>query len=200
MVSLAPHKPLVIGIDVDGVIADFVGPVLRYLSKHLGKQLTEQDITRFDMRAILGDSGWKAVSEQLLSKPGHASSLACYPEAPNAINKLREMGRVVFVTTPYAESPTWSHDRTRWLVEHTGAKLNDVVHCWDKSLFGGDVLVDDAPHHLEAWTRSGRLAVRMARPWNEGASGQCASDLNDVVRIVREYQESRKAQRTGAIA
>jgi 5'(3')-deoxyribonucleotidase len=182
---------MLIGVDVDGVVADFVGPVLRHVALRTGRQLTDSDIARFDMAGALGADAWESVKRELLSPPGFALGLEPYPGAVQGVRALREMGRVVFVTTPFTGSPTWSFERTEWLMKRLDASRSDIAHLVDKTLFAGDILVDDAPNQLEAWVRSGRAAVRMARPWNEGAPGEAAADWPGVVSIVRSHASAR---------
>jgi 5'(3')-deoxyribonucleotidase len=175
----------IIGLDVDGVVANLVGPLLDQLHKRAGKRLFETDVTRFDLAAILGPELWP-VARDVLREPGFASSLPAYPDALHGVDRLRSFGRVVFVTSPFPRSPTWAEDRSRWLRDHTSADRNDIVHLADKTLFAGRLLIDDSPMQLEAWVASGRPAVRMARPWNRDAPGNVARSWDELVQVVSD--------------
>ncbi len=178
---------LVVGVDVDGVLADFVGPLLAECNRRTGSTFCETDIIQFALLDIFGQERWQMLRREVLALPGFADGLAIYPRAREGIDRLREFCRVVFVTAPFGDSPTWVYDRTQWLRRHMNADRKDIVHLWDKSLFGGQILVDDSPEHLDAWAHSGRLAIRMAHPWNGTAPGQTAHNWDDVVRIVENY-------------
>ncbi len=188
---LSTHPCPVFGVDVDGVLADLVHPLLDRVFARTGVRFRTDDIVRFDLAGILGPTCWDAARE-ILAAPGFARNLPLLTGAGEGIASLRSLGRVVFVTAPFAPSPTWAHDRAAWLAEHFHAQPSDVVSLADKTLFCGDLLVDDSPAQLEAWTRLGRLAVRMRHPWNAGAPGIAAHGWEDVVRAV--------AERFGAVA
>lgn len=175
--------PPIIGLDVDGVVANLVGPLLDQLHERAGKRLFEPDITRFDLTAVLGPELWP-VARNILLEPGFAASLPPYPGAIEGVQRLRSLGRVVFVTSPFPRSPTWAEDRTRWLRVHTDVDRNDIVHVADKTLFAGPILIDDSPMQLEAWVQSGRHAIRMARSWNRDAPGAVARSWDELVSLV----------------
>ncbi len=173
-----------IGLDVDGVIADLVGRLLDEVHARSGQRFRPEGVTQFDLQATLGDL-WP-LGHEILCEPGFARSLRPYPDALRGVHALRALGRVVFVTTPYDASPTWSDDRARWLEAHVGAVRKDIVHLADKTVFAGHVLIDDAPAQLEAWTATGRPAIRVVRPWNADAPGRPAEDWKSIVEGTRE--------------
>jgi 5'(3')-deoxyribonucleotidase len=178
-----PHQHL-IGLDVDGVVADLVQSLLDQVHQQTGQRFHPNQVQSFDLQQTLGDL-WH-VGQTILSQPGFASRIAPYPDALQGVDQLRKLGRVVFVTTPYEKSPTWSHDRTRWLERHTGAHPRDVVHLVDKTVFAGQLLIDDAPSQLEGWVATGRPAIRVVRPWNDGAPGRPAERWDEIVSAARE--------------
>jgi 5'(3')-deoxyribonucleotidase len=187
------NRPFIIGLDVDGVVADLVGALLRALHDRTGQLLIPEQIHSFDLRTMLGDS--MDIASDILSEKGFVRDIQPYPNAIDGIEQLRRIGRVVFVTTPFHPSPTWSHERTAWLVKHTRARRRDIVLLDDKTLFCGSLLIDDAPHQLEAWTRDGRAAIRVVRPWNDGAAGLAARSWGEIVAlaevVVRSFRDER---------
>ncbi|MCU0693634.1 MAG: hypothetical protein MUF54_19770, partial [Polyangiaceae bacterium] len=97
-----PPNNLLIGVDVDGVLADLVGPLLDQLHQRSGVRVLRAQIVSFDLALTLGPL-WPAAHDILLA-PGFASSLPVTPGAVDAVQQLRELGRVVFVTTPMPRS------------------------------------------------------------------------------------------------
>ena len=182
-----PNQPL-IGLDVDGVVADLVRSLLDKVHHRTGKQFHPEHVRTFDLRKTLGDL-W-TVAQDILSEPGFARSLPPYPDAIAGVRRLRQLGRVVFVTTPYDRSPTWSHERALWLEQHTDTPRHDIVHLSDKTVFAGHVLIDDAPAQLEAWVATGRPAIRVVRPWNQQAPGHPAHSWDEIVTQAKILLES----------
>jgi len=192
-----PPSP-VFGVDVDGVLADLVGPLLDQVFAATTLRFHPHDIVRFDLAGILGPHGW-AAAHDALTRSGFARHLPILPGALQGITALRTLGRVVFVTTPFAPSPTWAHDRAAWLAEHFEAQPADLVSLADKTLFRGELLIDDSPTHLEAWSRLGRLAIRVDRPWNSGAAGVPARSWEEVVRIVTDHLSHGREHASAAV-
>ena len=180
-------QPL-IGLDVDGVVADLVSALLDQIHLRSGKRFVVEQVRQFDLRSTLGDL-W-SLGHDILREPGFARSLLPYPNAIDGVHTLRKVARVVFVTTPYAASPTWSDDRARWLESHLGAVRRDIVHLEDKTVFGGQLLIDDSPAQLEAWVATGRPAIRVVQPWNQSAPGFPAHDWDDIVQKTQHLIEA----------
>ena len=174
-----PNDRMLIGLDVDGVVADLIGSLLHAIRQRTGQLFLPEHVQSFNLRNSLGNL-WTVV-EDILSEPGFARDLSPYPGAIDGIIKLRSLGRVVFVTSPFHRSPTWSHERAVWLHQHTGTHRRDIVHLDDKTVFAGHVLIDDAPHQLEAWVNTQRPAVRVVRPWNQDAPGLPAHSWDEIV-------------------
>ena len=185
------NMPPLIGLDVDGVIADLVTPLLEQVHQRSGTRFHTEQIRQFDLRQTLGDL-W-SVGHDILCEPGFAQSLPPYPDALRGVDALRNLGRVVFVTTPYAASPTWSDDRARWLERHANADRRDIVHLADKTVFAGRLLIDDAPAQLEAWVATGRPAIRVVRPWNREAPGHPADSWDAIVGVAERLLNGNAA-------
>lgn len=150
-------------IDVDGVLADCLSPVLLECERRTGRrpQLTSWDLPPDVM----------AVFREMASRPGYALGLEEYPGAWDAIDRLDDRHEVVFVTSPYGPCPTWAHERELWL--HSRWPGIHVVHTAAKRLIRGDILIDDSPANCSSWAAEhpqGR-PVLWLREYNHGAEG-----------------------------
>jgi 5'(3')-deoxyribonucleotidase len=141
---------MVILLDVDGVLADFTGAVLRVGNKFSGMQKTHEDVTMWDIWKVFPDRCKEDILKEV-SSAGFCSGLECLPHAKKMVSNLREMGDVYAVTSPWHSSPTWCWERTLWLLEHFGFEANQVVHTHEKRLVRGDVLIDDRVETIKAW-------------------------------------------------
>jgi 5'(3')-deoxyribonucleotidase len=166
-------KPRVL-IDVDGVLANFVGATIRDMEAHHGFSMSHDDVTTWDIissfpvdASRLGDtmrSRWR--------EPGWCASIPVYEGAVEGISILRDLADVFFVTAPMSGAPHWMWERSLWLSQHFNADERDIVFTSSKHLVSGDVFVDDKPSNVMEWLHGhhfGRgVPVIWDRPYNRG--------------------------------
>lgn len=149
--------------DVDGVLGDFVGDIL----KKSGSVLTPEDIKGWNMfeqmHTDVRDRAFKILktSEFWLEQ-------TVLPHAQQEVAKLREQGHVLFVTHPWTACKTWTWARATWLEKHFKAKTQDIIFAQAKEHVQGQMLIDDKYDNIIAWKRAnpdGR-AVLMDRTYN----------------------------------
>lgn len=101
----------------------------------------------------------------ILREPGFFRDLPLVPGAREVIWRLHRRGHeIVWVT--HAEEWNFA-DKLAWVEEHFPfvPRVNFVATL-RKELVEGDVLLDDAPHVIEAALRAGRMVVAMDYPYN----------------------------------
>ena len=153
---------MTIFIDCDGVLADYVGAILDIL----GKGHTPEDIVDFDFKKCPKLSQVDLHSIHVASHTrGFVRSLDVYEGAREFLEALRNIDRVVCLTTPTATSKYWAYERAEWLREELGFDDRDIVQCHDKTLcYGeGDVLIDDSINNCVIWPGDAYL---VRRPWS----------------------------------
>ncbi len=163
-----------LGIDLDGVVADFNAGWMQLHAAEFGSELTADMVDSWDGLHRLGgfpDMGefwrWARGGE---NRPSIFRHLEPYPTAIDSLRLLRKRGhRIVIVTT----KPNWARvDTFRWLADHdlptTEVHLADRK--WEVSC---DVYLDDAPHVLRELVehRSDRSICRFVRQWNRPVDG-----------------------------
>jgi 5'(3')-deoxyribonucleotidase len=160
--AFKPQPRLRILLDCDGVLAHFTRTFLEYF----GSTARDEDINRFDIAKALGmpadsyarfgaDVGWLNL----------CSVIPPYPGARAFVAALQARHDVYACTSPL--NAAWLSQRAAWLERHVGIPLKQQIHCADKSLVAGGVLIDDAIHNCAAFP--GR-SILFAQPWNaEGA-------------------------------
>lgn len=171
-------------LDVDGVVADFVGSFraeAQKLYEHdlangLGAEWAEYATstgkpTDWDLRKSLGlttaqeSRVWEAVC-----KPGFATTLETLPKAKEAVLLFKKLGLdVVFLTAPCPGSPTWAYDRKQWLEQHFGTPVR-VISTHEKECVYGDIFVDDKLANIEVWKAAwpDGLAIHYREPLHWG--------------------------------
>jgi len=196
-------------LDLDGVVADWTGGVLRLMAPDLdpapihhqlthwnalpealqpcfpGKTVAEVDQLMWDMIEEAGDEFWTEldVLDEGLALVEYALEHA----------KLTG-GEFAFVTTA-ANHPSSAAGKVRWLknvfgnrtVPSTGKKITrSYVFTPLKHLCSGRnrILVDDGTHNVRDWAAAGGIGFLWRQPWNAGTPHPRGrlSELDAVVR------------------
>lgn len=163
-------KKIVIALDADGLLADFTSGVKKLVEEVTGRHYALADFTEFDFTKALGLSAdeSRAVKAIISTRRGFCAALQPYPGARQGVRRLRELGDVICVTTPWDSNPWWRDERTSWLALHFG--IDVVHHAEDKYGYEADVFVDDRSKHVRSWLSAwpGRTAVLWRTPHNTG--------------------------------
>ena len=188
-------------LDVDGVIADFVGAALSYLQERHGISIPREQIQTMDMFESLPVEVSKLLEKEF-DRPGYALSIPAYPGAIQGISLLDEIADVYYVTAPY-HSATWAHDRIEWLAKQLGKSSkvmkNYVVSTKTKFLVAGDYLVDDHPLNVRDWQHHHQLGFGFVwhAPYNRELELQLprVDSWEELVRHVKFWEHPLALQR-----
>jgi 5'(3')-deoxyribonucleotidase len=168
-----------LGIDLDGVVADFNGGWIAAYNAQFGGALTTDlvvswdsplDLTHFeDMRAF-----WRWARNH----GGHSvfRHLEPYDGAVDTLRALNREGHDIVIVTA---KPDWAvHDTLEWLADHR-IPTREIHVIEDKWEVDCDVYLDDSPHMVPDLVkhRADRVVCRFVRPWNERVDG--ALDVTD---------------------
>lgn len=168
-------KPIVL-LDVDEVLADFVGRVLELVRRITGRNVTREEITCWDIAVALKLTPEEAAEKaRLIKEPGFCAGLEPLPGAIDGVREIREYADVRAVTSPF-KSKTWASEREEWLCEHFGFRREQIVQTPGKDIVFGDVLIDDKLETCQNWQARWResTAILFSCPWNQdrGWSGE----------------------------
>ncbi|MGN6107264.1 MAG: 5' nucleotidase, NT5C type [Kofleriaceae bacterium] len=178
-------------LDVDGVLADFVGPVLDVIYDVTGRTFRHEDVTTCDFAACLGLSAdekrW--VANAISNEPGWWSSLPVLPGAHEGVAELQQIADVYIVTSPWDGCRTWLHERKEWLRRHFGINKRRVFSLDEKHFVSGDILIDDKTENVRAWAEAHpcALAVQWRTPHNrlDGWTGASTRSWEQLVEWAR---------------
>lgn len=142
-------------LDVDGPLTDFHTKARLIIRSEFGYDFPLSAYTEWDVTSVLPTQAEKDRMNELIAKPGWASSMIPEPDAVRAVQEMRGHGvDILFATAPHPESKTWKDEREAWLIEHFGAHYLEVAHIHRKDFLTGDVFVDDKPSNVRGWQRS----------------------------------------------
>ena len=162
-----------LGIDLDGVVANFTQGWMNLYNKQFGTDLRFEDsLVWGDMLMLTHFSDMDEFWEWSSDHGGHSLFwyLEPFPGAVEALHSLSEDGHHIVILTM---KPDFAIDDThRWIERHRVP--TDEVHILeDKWRVDCHVYLDDSPEVLPelARHRPDRTVVRYVRPWNRPVDG-----------------------------
>lgn len=168
-----------LGIDLDGVVADFNSGWISRYNDDFGADVAFDAVKAWNAIPSLTHfrhmgEFWKWAQDH----DGHTlfRHLETYPGAVEALWQLaRRRHDIVILTT----KPPWAiHDTFAWLADHRipTREVHILEHKWEVDC---DIYLEDAPHNIEnlVANRANRVVGRFVRPWNSPVDG--ARDVED---------------------
>ena len=181
-----------IGVDIDGVLRDFVGSLLIQYYKdfpnHEVEAITEWDLHNFfPVGKAIYPYAFNVKAKEVFE------DAEPYPGAYVAMIALKERGHeIIYVTT----QPHGKEIHTlNWLLKHN-FPYDGLVITGMKDIANCDVYIDDGPHNIKALQDAGKEVVIYDQPWNRLSLGMRAYSLQEFAEIVDGLNTQRSA-RTG---
>jgi len=172
-----------LGIDLDGVVANFTHGWMSFYNRQFGSNLTVEDSKRWnDLVALthfenIGEF-WKWSSD--LDGRSVFFHLEPFPGAVEALVELSEEGHEIVVVTTKPEFAV--EDTHEWIENHRipATEIHILEKKWRVAC---DVYLDDGPHILPGLVehRPDSTICRYIRPWNDPVPG--AIDVHDFVEF-----------------
>lgn len=145
-----------IAVDMDEVLADALGELLRRYNAEFGERLTKHDLH--------GRWMWDAVPPErhdrlaaYLHSPDFFTDLDVMPGSQRVLERLNASAEI-FIATAAMEFPNSFTPKFRWLERHFPfLSPRRFVFCGDKSILHADYLIDDMPRHFDHFVGQGLL-------------------------------------------
>lgn len=161
-------KPVIL-LDIDGVCADFITPVLEAVYEITGIAYDVSDVTGWDIAKSLNlsvqDAGFL---DDRISERYFCSHLQLYPGALEGVQELRKFADVYAVTSPF-DSEHWMREREVWLQQNLDFSRENIIFTSAKHLVNGNVLIDDKTSTVIKWETANTYKSTgfvFSRPWN----------------------------------
>lgn len=162
-----------LGIDLDGVVADFNRGWMRAYNEQFDADLSPEQVQMWDGLYTLThfedmDQFWAWARDH----GGHSvfRYLEPYPDAIETLRSLNRSGHDLVILTA---KPDWAvHDTMEWLADHR-IPTREIHFLDDKWRIECDLYLDDSPHTLRGYVehRPSDRVCRFVRPWNEPVEG-----------------------------
>jgi len=171
-------------IDVDGVIRDYMGYVYQLYSKHFPDHKIES-VKTWSMAEYfpIGEDIYDFVFNR------HAEEITANAEPfLGAIESIRAHMDEFDIAIVSAQNEKGTHGTLAWMAKHK-VPVREYHFTFEKDKIPGDILLDDAPHNLDAFLATGRPAVAIKQPWNDGWKGDKVDNVAGFFDYVKRLNE-----------
>lgn len=180
----------VFGVDLDGVVADFIRGLRPVAAEWLGiaeAELPEEVSYGFPEWKLDRYGGYEALHRFAVKERDLFQRLPPIPGAPAALRRLsaRDVRIRIITHRLYIK---WFHQEAvqqtvGWL-EYHGIPYWDLCFMRDKAAVGADLYVEDSPENIRALRASGHEVLVLRNSTNREVPGPGAADWNEVERFV----------------
>lgn len=140
-------------VDMDCVMVDFIGALIEKYNEKYSADIVVEDITAWNLPQDMTDI--------FMNDPNFFLDLLPFPKVIEGIRHLAKYHSVFVVTDP-SDCPNIEKQKNTWMKFYLPEI--PIICTKDKSKLNGDVLIDDAPYHLEQF--KGKLTICVDWPWN----------------------------------
>lgn len=199
--ELAPAKDMeqmatrshgfVFGVDLDGVVADFIGGLKPVAAEWLGvseASLTDEVSYGFAEWKLGGQRGYEDLHRYALKEKRLFETLPVIDGAAAALRRLSGLGIRIRIITHRLYIP-WFHreavtQTVEWLEKH-GVPYWDLCFMAAKSSVDADVYVEDSPGNIATLRAAKKRVIVMRNSTNRHVAGPAAESWSEVEKWVK---------------
>lgn len=183
-------RRFVLGVDLDGVVADFTAGLKPIAAEWLGvpvESLTDEVTYGFGEWHLERSGGYEALHRHAVKQRGLFRTLPPLPGAPAALRRLSARHVRIRIITHRLYIP-WFHreaigQTVDWLEEH-GIPYWDLCFMRDKVAVGADLYLEDSPMNIEALMREGHPVIIVSNSTNRHLPGTRGESWEEIERLV----------------
>jgi 5'(3')-deoxyribonucleotidase len=186
----------VLGVDLDGVVADFYGRLRMIAAEYLGVPIeTLPEKVRYGLPEwkLSRAGGYEALHRFAVTQRDLFKQLDPLPGAPAVLRRLsakniriRIITHRLYIKFFHLETV---RQTTEWLDIH-GIPYWDLCFMKDKAAVGADLYIEDSPGNVQALRDHGHPTIVFTNSTNLGVPGPRADSWDEVERFV--LQEFKK--------
>jgi 5'-nucleotidase len=197
---VAVASRLVLGVDLDGVCADYEGALRQAVARQLdrdpstlGPQTSMDAYVEWGLDATsFEEAHRRAVVEDRIFR-----TMRPVPDAPASLWRLSDQGvwiRIITNRLLFNGIHEASAADTAWWLDAHGLPYRDLCFIGDKPDVGADVYVDDSPDNVVRLRAVGRATIVFDQPYNRHLADPRARSWADVVDYVERLLRSHERQ------
>ncbi|RMH02717.1 MAG: 5'-nucleotidase [Planctomycetota bacterium] len=184
-------RDFILGLDLDGCVADFYGGLRPIAAEWLGVPLESlPDRVSYGLPewgVAEAPGGYPALHRFAVTQRDLFRRLEPMPRAPQVIRRLSEAGvniRIITHRLFISRSHQAAVEQTvEWLDRHD-IPYYGLCFVGDKEDVGADLYVEDTPRNVEALRSRGRRVIVYANSTNLGLDGPRTSDWEEIGDLV----------------
>jgi 5'(3')-deoxyribonucleotidase len=180
----------VLGVDLDGVCADFIGALRPIAAEWLGvplEELAEKVTYGFPEWKLERAGKYEDLHRFAVIQRDLFRELKPMPGAPAVLRRLsahdiriRLITHRLYIKYFHQEA---IKQTTEWL-EHHGIPYWDLCFMRDKAAVGADLYIEDSPDNVQKLRDDGHKTIVFSNSTNEGLPGPRANSWREVERLV----------------
>lgn len=168
---------MIIAIDMDGTIADFVTAAIARCKELWGINIQYQEVTEYAFADTVkkklpknstSDMSSREIYAAIYDKPRFFSDLEPLPGAIEGLKQIRQAGHTILIVSNALTTAKMPNQKNEWLdrylkdIEHdrifvNGARVKKYINC--------HVIIDDDPRVLENHLTA--IPIAVVAPWNK---------------------------------
>ena len=182
-------QQFVLGVDLDGVVADHTGRFREIVSDLRGVPVDSLPLDRsWDFHEWgFAPGEYEQLHKSAVTEHDMIRTMPVIAGAADALWRLSDAGIWIRIIT-HRLYVNWAHERAvgdtaAWLDEHT-IPYRDLCFLGAKPQVEADCYVEDAPHNVVALRESGAHVVVFDQPYNRDVPAPRAADWAEVENLV----------------
>ncbi|MBM4197703.1 MAG: 5'-nucleotidase [Gammaproteobacteria bacterium] len=187
------ERQFVLGVDLDGVVADFARGLKPIAAEWLGvpaESLTDEISYGFGEWGLERAGGYDALHRFAVKERELFARLPPIAGAPAALRRLSAIGDVRIRIITHRLYIHWFHKEairqtTEWLEAH-GIPYWDLCFMRDKAAVGAHLYVEDSPENIRSLRAAGYETIVVVNSTNRDLAGPRAESWEGIEQLVRE--------------
>lgn len=188
-----PNRQFVLGVDLDGVVADFARGLKPIAAEWLGvgeDSLTDEISYGFGEWRLEAAGGYDVLHRFAVKERELFARLPPVAGAPAALRRLDTIPEIRIRIITHRLYIRWFHKEairqtSDWLERH-GVPYWDLCFMRDKAAVGADLYLEDSPDNIRALRASGHETIVVRNSTNRDLAGPGAETWEDIEALIRD--------------
>lgn len=171
-------------IDMDSVICDLMTDWHKRYNDEYNDDLSVNKLKCWDSEKYVKPECGSKIYDYL-DEPGLFLNLKPIKDSISVLERIHKQYQIYICTSSRTYAFT---EKEKWVDRYLSfIGKEKIIFAHNKSMIRGDLLFDDAPHHLEAFVKTNRIAVAMDYPYNRHVNVPRVENWLDFELFLKEW-------------